>query len=97
MPINVFTTIDDPAGTIGTTLAFDINNLGQIVGQFADAAGTHGFLLSAGTFTAIDVPSATGSDTRALAINDTGQIVGSFTRGNSHSFLLSGGRFHSHR
>jgi hypothetical protein len=42
MPINTFTTLDDPSATF--TQAFGINGLGQIVGRFNDASGQHGFL-----------------------------------------------------
>jgi hypothetical protein len=37
MPINTFITLDDPSASTGTTQAFGINNVGQIVGQFDDA------------------------------------------------------------
>jgi hypothetical protein len=33
MPINVFTTLDDPSAT-NTTIAEGINNMGQIVGSY---------------------------------------------------------------
>jgi hypothetical protein len=41
-----FTEIDVPGSQPGSTGAFDlgINDLGQIVGDFTDNAGTHGFL-----------------------------------------------------
>src|SRR6185312_16444140 len=37
-------TIDDPLAT-GNTFARGMNDKGQIVGQFTDAAGTHGFVM----------------------------------------------------
>jgi probable HAF family extracellular repeat protein len=52
------TTIDDPFATRGTR-ALGINDAGQIVGDYQDASGEHGFLLSGGTFTTIDDPLAT--------------------------------------
>src|SRR4051794_12280113 len=67
-----FTQIDVPGAT--NTSAEDINNVGQIVGQFS--GGLHGFLDTGGSFTQIDVPG--GSFTQALGINDAGQIVGAF-------------------
>ena len=70
--IYTFTTIDVPAATF--TRAFGINDGGQIVGDFLDARGEHGFLKDGATFTTID--GAFGS-TLALGINDVGQIVGS--------------------
>jgi hypothetical protein len=40
-----YTTIDDPASAAGLTLAWDINNWGQIVGYYgAILSGAHGFL-----------------------------------------------------
>ena len=38
-----FTTIDVPGALPGTTSANGINDSGQIVGQYADGAGTYGF------------------------------------------------------
>jgi len=72
------TTIDLPraAGVFNFT---GINDAGQIVGGFADAAGGHGFRLDPdGGFTAIDVPGAVAGSTEAYGINATGQIVGTF-------------------
>jgi hypothetical protein len=60
MPINVFTTLDEPLAdqSIGRgTFPLDINDAGQIVRNYRDAHGvTHGFLLSGGTFTTFDDP-----------------------------------------
>jgi probable HAF family extracellular repeat protein len=60
MPVNVFTTLDDPLATNGTD-AFGINAMGQIVGLYEDASGNHGFLLSGGTYTTLDDPLATAA------------------------------------
>ena len=50
-------TIDVPGVT--STLAFGINDRGQIVGNYSAPPGIlHGFLLHRGTFTTIDVPGA---------------------------------------
>lgn len=73
------------------TVAYDINNVGQIVGEFIDASGViHGFLKDGDTFTMIDVPGATR--THAFGINDVGQIVGEFfdATGGIHGFLKDG-------
>jgi hypothetical protein len=56
MPVNTYTTFDDPSGTDTSALA--INDAGQIVGDYRDATGVHGFLKSGGTYTTIDDPSA---------------------------------------
>src|SRR5262245_16614819 len=69
-----FTPIDVPGAT--STVAQGINDSGQIVGQFFDALGSHGFLDSGGSFTTIDVPGAIRPfGTNAFGINGSGQIV----------------------
>src|SRR2546421_43211 len=86
-----FTTIDVPGAT--RTAPFDINNRGQIVGDYVDAGGTsHGFLLDKGTFTTIDPPGSVF--TQAIGINAAGRIVGDFELpGQHHGFLLDKGTF----
>ena len=59
MPVYTYTTLDDPSTLGATTFANDINNAGQIVGDYRNNSGTHGFLYSGGTDTAIDDPLAT--------------------------------------
>jgi uncharacterized membrane protein len=96
-----FTPIDAPAAPpppgqpeLPTTQPFGINDRGQIVGGYADAAGVfHGFLRdSSGNFTTIDAPGAVL--TVPFAINNHGQIVGLFSDGvRNRGFLLSNGRF----
>lgn len=44
IPINIFTTLNYPFATNGTT-AYGINGSGQIVGNYEDGSGNHGFLL----------------------------------------------------
>src|SRR4051794_21794055 len=51
-----FTTIEVPGAYL--TYANGINDVGQIVGGFADSTGFHGFLDSGGSFTTIDLPGA---------------------------------------
>jgi uncharacterized membrane protein len=81
-----YTSFEVPGSSI--TRARDINNLGDIVGRFDDAFGTHGFLLSGGNFTTIDVPGSI--ETRAFGINDAGQIVGEYTdAAGMHGFLAT--------
>ena len=76
----------------GTTPT-DINNEGDIVGSYTDAAGgTHGSVHSRqGTCTIIDNTSSTSSPpaTLAQAINDWGVVVGfwSHSTGNSHGYV----------
>jgi uncharacterized membrane protein len=89
-----FTTIDVPDA--GGTTATDINNRGQIVGEYGedpDNAPTalHGFLLSGGDFTTFDAPGVLF--TEPGGINDRGQIVGSAASDPTeiHGFLLDEG------
>jgi hypothetical protein len=86
-----FTPIVFPGST--TTIARDINNLGQIGGYYTDATGTHGFLSNGSAFMSIDVPGA--QTTRVLGLNDVGQIVGTYTDslGHAHGFLEMDGSF----
>jgi probable HAF family extracellular repeat protein len=56
------------------TIAFGINDLGQIVGAYYDARGTHGFLWTNGQFITIEVPDAFGTEVRG--INNLGNVVG---------------------
>ncbi len=93
-----YTTIDFPGAVF--TLAVDINNPGQIVGEYFNTLGIrHGFLLSNSTFTSIDFPGATF--TRAIGINGNSDIVGDYViqaSGNSirsNGYLLRGGVFTS--
>jgi hypothetical protein len=82
-----FTPIVGP-GNFRWEAAFDINNNGQIVGEYSDATALHGVRDDGGAFTTIDVPGT--SDTTTSGINDAGQIVGFY---DEHGFLLSGGVF----
>src|SRR5262245_15930287 len=91
MPVNIFTTIDDPSNNFNTE-AEGINGSGQIVGSFSRPSGRgtdfHGFVLG-GSFTTFDDP-LSGERTQAVGINDTGQIVGSYADTQFHAFFLSG-------
>jgi probable HAF family extracellular repeat protein len=91
MPTYTYTTIDDPSGR--NTLAFGINDAGQVVGEYV-SNGIHGFLYSGGTYTTLDDPSSSNV-TEAFGINDTGQIVGTYQDAGfrNHGFLYSGGTY----
>jgi probable HAF family extracellular repeat protein len=91
----VFTTIDEPdAGPRGTRL-YGINDLGQVVGAYANAENIlRGFLLSEGHYTEFDAPgSEDGGYTIAQGINNDGQIAGFYSdaNGKSHGFVLTDG------
>ena len=90
------TTIDFPGAT--ATLAADINAEGFIVGRYAVAGQTHGFLRTpVGEFMTIDFPGS--SFTVAAGINDLGDIVGMYALPSAptqrHGFLLKDGIFSS--
>jgi probable HAF family extracellular repeat protein len=57
--------------------ANDINDRGQVVGQFIDPSGTHGFVFEEDSFCQLDYPDATS--TNILGINNLGQMVGMLT------------------
>lgn len=91
-----FMTIDDPNMATNShgnqfTQLSGINNGGQIVGTYTDAAGVHGFIRSAtGVFTTIDDPNANPGTTSVDGINNLGVIVGTFTDSSGfHSFIRS--------
>src|SRR5262249_51368042 len=88
-----YTTLNGPL-TISLTHAQGINAAGQVVGWYANASGTHGFLYSGGTYTTLDNPLPT-SGTFAYGINDAGQIVGTYqdSSGRYHGFLYSNGTY----
>jgi probable HAF family extracellular repeat protein len=85
-----FQTIDFPGAV--STFAFGLNNCGEVVGFYFDAAGTqHGFLFSnKDGFKTIDVPSAVA--TGLLGINDSHDIVGGWLddSGILHGVLIHG-------
>ena len=66
MPAYNYTTLADPLQTDLMTQANGINNAGQIVGQYHNSSGYHGFLYSAGTYTPIDGNSAGSPPIRRL-------------------------------
>jgi hypothetical protein len=59
------------------TVPFDLNDRGQVVGSYLDAAGApHGFLLEDGVYTEIETPDFPRA--HLLGINDSGRIVGGY-------------------
>lgn len=73
--------------------ANDINDHGQVVGQFTDAGGVmHGFVYEEESFCQLDYPGATG--TNILGINNFGQMTGMFTTPTATSgFIYDRGTF----
>jgi probable HAF family extracellular repeat protein len=85
-----YLTLDDPLAT-NVTGASGINDAGQIVGNYTDASGIHGFLYNGGSYSTFDDPFAP-TGTRAQGINGSGQIVGWYSNAsgsNAHGFLLT--------
>jgi probable HAF family extracellular repeat protein len=73
------------------TWGYGINDAGQIVGEYQDSTGHHGYLYNYGgdgSFVSFDYPGA-ATGTALLGINGQGQIVGSYgdLSFNRHSFL----------
>jgi uncharacterized membrane protein len=95
------TILDFPGANL--TEAISVNDDGQVVGDYRDAAGKfHGFFWDAGLFLTIDVPLADARITAPTAINNVGQIVGfyfdnnvspSFPNGHTHGFIYDNGGF----
>ncbi len=70
-----FIPLAPPAPDAGFSEATNINDRGDITGQWGDAYGFfHGFLITDGILATLDVPGAT--DTYALGINDSGLVAG---------------------
>jgi hypothetical protein len=87
-----FARIDFP-GAAGTQ-PNDLNDRGQVVGEYQDASGSfHGYLWDRGWFTTLDGPDGTGAS--ATDINDRGQIICAYASptdpGTNAGFLLSKG------
>jgi hypothetical protein len=72
------------------TLAYGINQAGQIVGNYIDTNGSsHGFIKTGSTYSTLDDPNATGG-TYVYGINDSGTIVGQyFAGGKSYGFIAA--------
>jgi len=91
MPVQTYTTLDDPSATAGTFVQ-GINSSGQIVGYYHDnqGSGLHGFLLSGGTYATLDDTVAFFGTTLASGINASGQIVGYYDNSTGrHGFLYN--------
>jgi len=89
-----FTTFDVPNAT---ATSVNGNSTNAIAGDFDDAAGLHGFVLSKGTFTKIDVPDALDPGVFATSVNGInapGQLAGTYSVGSTnHAFFDNNGNF----
>ena len=85
-----FTPIDFPGAA--STLAQGINNRGDVVGQYTDAAGYHGFIFSSGEYRTIDVPGST--NTSIWSINEAGKLAGFYLSSKGvFGFVADGNNF----
>lgn len=77
------------------TSAWDVNPLGEIVGSFANADGSYGYLRTIDDeYVTIDFPGATA--TVAFGINVGGDVVGRYAAaGKTYGFLASATRMHN--
>jgi probable HAF family extracellular repeat protein len=83
MTTYTFSTITDPFGVNGNSVATGINDAGQIVGYYSDSKGaTHGFLDIGGSYTTLDDPNGVNG-TWAYGISNSGFIVGQYIDTNS--------------
>lgn len=85
---STWTLLDYPGAS--STIAWDINNVGVIVGEYTDAGGNvHGFSFDGFTWTALDYPGA--ALTIAYGINDQGKVVGHYegSDGSVGSYLAT--------
>lgn len=91
----VFTTFDAPGAAVpGGTVPACMNDHGEIVGNFVDGAGRHGFMLIKGVWTQLDVPGAVLTVTQG--INNAGLVVGAYvddTVFEEHGWILIDGVF----
>ncbi len=92
-----FSTVSLPGFSLQQTDG--VNDSGEIVGQYVDAANhVQGYLLSGGTFTKIQVPFTGAIQTLPTAINNSGLIVGVWEGsddGLEYGFQLSGATYTS--
>jgi probable HAF family extracellular repeat protein len=80
-----------PAGFDSFGIA--LNDLGQVLGTYYDAAGSHAFLFSALTGRKDLVPGKVSSIYGSQALNALGQVTGSFAdQGVTHGFVYQNGR-----
>jgi hypothetical protein len=84
-----FITID-VTGEEVTRTAANGNSTHEIVGEFDDKDGTHGFVLNKGVFTTIDFPNA--SVTLLNGINASGQLMGTYVDSTGKLFAFVGNK-----
>jgi len=98
---STFATLNNPYTSVTQTVAWGLNNIGEVAGYYFGALPTplgnfisqHGFIFDGATFTGFDAPGA--ERTQAWDINDAGHVVGTYTDSLSHRhwFLYDGTTF----
>jgi uncharacterized membrane protein len=84
-----YTTLNVPQSP-NYTVAFSINDRGQVAGRYNDGMGDHGFVYSKGAFTYFDFPNSDGGQFNPVSINNKGQVAGSYFSGSRyHGFVAS--------
>ena len=77
-----------------STIAYGINDLGQIIGRYSSTDGTHDFFWNGAGFTPLDYPGSVS--TSANGINNAGLVVGSYLDSSGgHGFIWNGTGFTS--
>ena len=76
-----------------STLAWGINNRGDISGQYVKDGETHGFKLAGGQFSTLDYPGS--AYTQVYGINNRGDVAGLYRNadGVTHGFTWIAGQF----
>ncbi len=85
-----FSSIDVPLPGATATIAYAINDVGQIAGEYFDTAGhIHGFVGTRGQYQSLDMPGAAA--TFVTNINNYGVAVGEYkdTAGHTHGFVAT--------
>jgi hypothetical protein len=87
----MFSTLDVPFANAVGTIAFGINQMGLVVGDYFTTEfvrNVHGFLFDHGTFSTIDAPFPGAFNTVVRGVSDTGELVGLYSDGaGTHGFL----------
>jgi len=84
-----------PFPGVTSTFVTALNDVGQIMGGFADASGNHGFLYDHGRFSKLDVPFAGATGTIPEGINNKEQLIGGYRDANgvARGFFYEKGQF----